>query len=179
MTESKLRRAAFAGLLLCAASSATAATYELTYAFSDAANSVLVANITGDLQADGDTVIVTALDNFTLTGVADTSGFRIASFDFSLGLSSEPRARLSLNGNGILDFLISKGSTAVGLSRDWVDEYLYINGANLPNSRGIQAFRYSLVEASIATVQLPASGLLLGGAFGALLLGRRRNGATA
>lgn len=111
-------------LAIClVAGPAAADDFRLTYAFTF--GPVLEANITGDLQEDGDTVIVTAIDNARLDGAAGPDlPFVTSLSDLVDGTRANPPV-LTLSGQGN-DFSACSDATCTAdfLTFDGVRQFL-------------------------------------------------------
>lgn len=95
------RSTCLAAILAVAAAPAAADSFRLSYGFSF--GSVLEADVTGDLQEDGETVVVRAVENARLDGVAGPAlPFVTSLVDLVSGTdANDPVLTLSGNGNDI------------------------------------------------------------------------------
>lgn len=168
MTKHRFKTLATAAALAVTASAATAATYDFTYTFSGSLN-VVAGQFDGNLQGDGNTILITGFDNV-----------------------------LSFNGiahSGTLDMLIAGSGTTIFANLDGTAGSFIFTDAGVTQGFG---FDTSIVMASyfdlgngimetdlaggtfavapIATVPLPAAGLLLLTALaGTAALSRRKS----
>lgn len=170
-----------AAALAFAAQAAKAATYQFTYDF--ASGVTLSATIEGDLQVDGNTVVVTSVTEAALSGATSFAFPAFASIDSTrdilLAENSRSPVLLLDPALGALDLgacATSSCTTAsIGLAIDTTGGVApfpvvgYGTGSG-PVFEAFDAGRYSLVE--IAAVPIPATLPLLGGAV--LLIGATR-----
>ena len=166
-----------------AAQAADAATYQFTYDF--ASGVTLSATIEGDLQGDGNTVIVTSVSDAALGGAVIFDFPDLTKVDSArdVAFSQDIRTtRLSLDGSAeSIDFAACNTdpctASSIGFAVDTTSDItgFPIVGYNIGSGPVFEVFdaaRYSLAE--IAAVPVPATFPLLGGALLLVAAGRRR-----
>ena len=167
----------FVAAAFCA-SSAGAATFDLTY---ESSVGVLSAVIEGTLQADNNRVVVTGIQDFaTFDGVAGPSLPRISSQDDLFILSGLIDPVLTLDGS-FLDFAAESADRTEAFSFG-VESFLAdavgdtFTGSSAFGDTILEPFvlaNYSLTE-QVAPIPLPASAVLLLSGIGAVAAFRRR-----
>ncbi len=176
MISTIVRAASCAAILALSSIAAEAATYHMSY--EDSNGGLLTATIKGNLQADGDTVFVTAVLNAAFDGVAGPAlGYVTSSTNYFFGLSKA--AQLSLTGANN-DLLACIDGTCF-------DGFAFIPG-NFSGFYSVPTYTTGLAfgailedfdpsRYSLSAVPLPAGGLLLLSAFGGLAALRRKRAA--
>jgi hypothetical protein len=169
------RIAAVAAAFVCAAG-VNAATFDFSYELES--GQVLAGIVSGDLQGDNDTVIVSSISSVSFGG-APATAFPFVDSATNYPLSSGTLPTLTLSGT-FLDFIAC--TSAVCFDGFLFDTTGSISGFQLFNSgpglgealEQYSSARYSLTPRDLAPIPLPAGALLLLGSLGGFAALRRR-----
>lgn len=157
-------------LLGSSATTADAATYRFTYDFGSLGS--VTALVEGDLQSDGDTVIVTDVFDAEFGATPVTIGFFMSYSGY--GALGDPTPILSLSGSNVDIIACTDPGCVTGAGIVTNPLIFGIPTAAISSPTGSSMQPFDLAAYSFSVVPLPAGGALMLGALGLLAGAARR-----